>query len=631
MQPDKVAAKQLDIIDQVFNQCESIIVATDAEREGELIFRHIYKYLGYTKPFKRLWISSLTDEAIQKGLDNLKDGKAYDNLYLAANCRAKADWLVGINASQALAIASGMGNNSLGRVQTPTLALICSRFRENRDFISTNYWQIHITLEKEGNFRQFRYTKELKNKPEAKDMFIRIKEFPFATIIKSVKKQVFQSQPLLYDLTALQKDCNIHYDFSAEKTLDIAQSLYEKKLISYPRTGSRYISEDVFREMPSLIRMSVRIEQFRHFAFEIDPLKPARKSVNNAKVTDHHALIITGNYPQGLTDQEAKVYYLIAGRMLEAFGFRCEKESLTMEATIGDMLFRSVSNQIINPGWRKVFNRSEDKGQDEKDSDEGMAEFEQGEKAKVGGHSLAQKKTMPQPLYTEVTLLTAMETAGKNITNEKLREAMKDQGLGTPATRASIITTLFKRKYIERSGKSLVPTEKGLFIYEAVKNLLISNVELTGNWEKTLSDIQNDDVSPDVFMGAIERYTRQVTDEVLSLTFPKSTSSGIPCPKCKEGTIIIRQKLAKCDNEGCGLMVFRKFLNKELTDQHIQQLFSSGKTKLIKGFKGKRGNVFDAKLVFDKEYNLSFEFPKTTGKSAKKGASKHPIENRKKR
>lgn len=619
MQPDKVAAKQMDIIDQVFNQCESIIVATDAGREGELIFRYIYKYLGYTKPFKRLWISSLTDEAIKKGLDNLKDGKTYDNLYLAADCRAKADWLVGINASQALAIASGMGNNSLGRVQTPTLALICSRFRENRDFISTNYWQIHITLEKDGNFRQFRYTKELKSKPEAEDLFIQIKEFPFATVIKSVKKQVFQSQPLLYDLTTLQKDCNIHYDFSAEKTLDIAQSLYEKKLISYPRTGSRYISEDVFREIPSLIRMSIRIEQFRHFAFEIDPLKPARKSVNNAKVTDHHALIITGNYPQGLTDQETKVYYLIAGRMLEAFGSRCEKESLTMEATIEDMLFRSVSNRIINPGWRKVFNRSEDKEQDEKDSDEGIAEFEQREKAKVGGHSLAQKKTMPQPLYTEATLLTAMETAGKNITDEKLREAMKDKGLGTPATRASIITTLFKREYIERSGKSLVPTEKGLFIYEAVKNLIISDVELTGNWEKTLSDIQNGKVSPEVFMGAIERYTRQVTDEVLSLTFPKSTSSGIPCPKCKEGIIIIRQKLAKCDNEGCGLTVFRKFLNKELTDQHMQQLFSSGKTKLIKGFKGKRGNVFDAKLVFDKEYNLVLEFSKTTGKSAKKG------------
>lgn len=603
MQPDKVASKQLDIIDQVFNQCESIIVATDAGREGELIFRYIYTYLGYTKPFRRLWISSLTDEAIQKGMENLKEGQEYDNLYFAADCRAKADWLLGMNASQALAIASGMGNNSLGRVQTPTLALICSRFRENRDFISTPYWQIHITLEKDGNFRQFRYTEELKTKSEAEELFTRIKEFPFATVISSLRKQVFQSQPLLYDLTALQKDCNIHYDFPADKTLDIAQSLYEKKLISYPRTGSRYISEDVFREIPSLLRMCLRMQPFRHFTKEMDVYKPARKSVNDKKITDHHALIITGNYPQELSHQEAKVYHLIAGRMLEAFGPKCEKESLDREAVIDDMVFRSVSNRIINPGWRNVFRRSEDKEPNEKDSDEGTALFEQGENVKVGGHSLAQKKTMPKPLYTEATLLTAMETASKNISDEKMREAMKDQGLGTPATRASILTTLFKREYIERSGKSLVPTEKGLFIYEAVKNLLISDVELTGNWEKTLSDIQNGDVSPEVFMGAIERYTRQVTDEVLSLTFPKSANHSIPCPKCKEGNIMIRQKLAKCDNEGCGLMVFRKFLNKELTDQHMQQLFSSGKTKLIKGFKGKKGNV--SKRNFDAVFQIA--------------------------
>lgn len=617
MQPDKVVSKQLDCIDYVFNQCDSIIVATDAGREGELIFRFIYHYLGYTKPFKRLWISSLTDEAIEKGLSNLRDGSEYNNLYRAADCRAKADWLVGINASQALAIASGMGNNSLGRVQTPTLALICSRYRENRDFTSTNYWQIHVTLEKEGDFRRFRYMEELKSKEEADEMFTRIKENPFAGVTKSEKKQVYQSQPLLYDLTALQKDCNIHYDFPAEKTLDIAQSLYEKKLISYPRTGSRYISEDVFREIPSLLRMCLRMEGFRHFASEIDTQTPARRAVNDKKVTDHHALIITGNYPQQLTDQESKVYHLIAGRMLEAFAPRCEKESLYMEATIGELLFRSVSNRIVHPGWRNVFNRSEDRETDEQDTEEGSAVFKTGEQAKVGGHSMAQKKTLPKPLYTEATLLTAMETAGKNIADEKLRDAMKDQGLGTPATRAAIISTLFKREYIERSGKALVPTEKGLFIYEAVKNLLIANAELTANWEKTLSDIQRGEVSPDVFMGAIEQYTRQVTDEVLSLTFPKSAASGIACPKCKEGNIHIRQKVAKCDNAGCGLVVFRKFLNKELTDQHIRQLLSAGETKLIKGFKGRKGNSFDAKLVFDDKYNLVFSFPNTAGKGPK--------------
>ncbi len=258
----------------------------------------------------------------------------------------------------------------------------------------------------------------------------------------------------------------------------------------------------------------------------------------------------------------------------------------------------------------------------EKEFDEGSAEFKEGENAKVGGHSLAQKKTMPKPLYTEATLLTAMETCGKTIKDEAMREAMKEQGLGTPATRAQIISTLFKREYIERSGKSLVPTEKGLFIYDAVKDMRISDVEMTGSWEKMLSDIEKKVVSPDTFIKAIEVYTRQVTEEVLSLKFPQLTGSTIMCPKCGTGKVIIRHKLAKCDNEKCGLLVFRKFLNKELTDQHLEQLFSSGSTKLIKGFKGKKGNTFDAMLSFDSNHNITFSFPKTATKGGQKKGAK---------
>lgn len=616
---DKAAAKQIDIIDQVFNQCDSIIVATDAGREGELIFRYIYTHLGYTKPFKRLWISSLTDEAIQKGMDNLKEGSEYDSLYMAADCRAKADWLIGINASQALVVVSGMGNNSLGRVQTPTLSMICERYRENRNFISTNYWQLHITLEGNDGHRQFRYIEELKEKTEAENLFNRIKAYPSARITKVERKKVNQAPPLLYDLTTLQKDCNIHLDLSAEKTLEVAQSLYEKKLISYPRTGSRYISEDVFREIPSLLQMVLRMNRFTHFAEETDPLRPSRKPVNDKKVTDHHALIITGNYPQELPETEEKIYLMIAGRMLEAFGPRCEKESLFMEATFGELLFRSRSFKILSTGWRNVFKRSEDGEEDEKESDEGMAEFSEGDNPKVSGHSLTQKKTMPKLLYTEATLLTAMETAGKNIADETLSEAIKEQGLGTPATRAAIISTLFKREYIERSGKALLPTEKGLFIYDAVKDMRIADVEMTGSWEKTLSDIEKRGASPETFMKAIEIYTRQVTEEVLSLKFPYAFIGTISCPKCGKGNVIIRHKLAKCDNENCGLLVFRKFLNKELTDQHMQQLFSSGSTKLIKGFKGKKGNTFDAMLIFDSNYNITFSFPQTKGKARPKG------------
>lgn len=628
MVTDKAAAKQLNIIDNVFSQCDSLIMATDAGREGELISRYIYTHLGYTKPFKRLWISSLTDEAIKKGMENLHDGHEYDGLYMAADCRAKADWLIGINTSSALALSSGMGNNSLGRVQTPTLAMICSRYRENRNFVSTNYWQLHITLEKEGLYRQFRYTEDLKDKAEAENLFSHLKTYPSAVVTKVERKNVYQAQPLLYDLTTLQKDCNIHLDLSAEKTLEIAQSLYEKKLISYPRTSSRYIPEDVFREIPSLLRMVLRMERFKHFTEKIDTLRLPKKSVNDKKITDHHALIITGDYPQELSTLEREVYHMIAGRMLEAFSPRCEKESLIMEASFDDLLFRSRSQKILSPGWRDVFGYAEDKEEGEKESDEGSAEFEEGENAKVGGHSLAQKKTMPKPLYTEATLLTAMETCGKTIKDETLREAIKEQGLGTPATRAQIISTLFKREYIERSGKSLVPTEKGLFIYDAVKDMRISDVEMTGSWEKMLSDIEKKVVSPDTFIKAIEVYTRQVTEEVLSLKFPQLTGSTITCPKCGTGKVIIRHKLAKCDNEKCGLLVFRKFLNKELTDQHLEQLFSSGSTKLIKGFKGKKGNTFDAMLSFDSNHNITFSFPKTATKGGKKKDAKSTARGR---
>jgi len=622
MVTDKSAAKQLNIIDKVFNQCDSIIVATDAAREGQCIFQYIYNYLGYTKPCKRLWISSLTDEAIEKGMANLKDNIDYDGLFRAADCRAKADWLIGMNSSRALAIASGVGNNSLGRVQTPTLAIICSRYRENSNFISIPYWQLHITLEKDGALRQFRYVEDLKEKTDAEKLYEHLKNYPSAKITKVERKTVQQSQPLLYDLTTLQKNCNIHLDLSAEKTLEIAQSLYEKKLTSYPRTSSRYIPEDVFREIPSLLRMVLRMEQFKHFSDGIDTLRLTKNSVNDKKITDHHAIIITGDYPGELSALEQKVYHMIAGRMLEAFGPKCEKKSLLMEASFDELLFRSRSQKILSPGWRAVFNHSEDKEEDEKDSDEELAEFEQGENAKVGGHSLAQKKTMPKPLFTEATLLTAMETAGKTIADEVLREAMKEQGLGTPATRAAIIETLFKREYIERSSKSLVPTEKGLFIYDAVKDMKVADAEMTGQWEKMFANIERNTVSPDTFMKAIEVYTRQITEEVLSLKFPELAANAITCPKCGNGKVVIRSKHAKCDNEKCSLILFRKFLNKELTNQHVQQLLSSGSTKLIKGFKGRKGNTFDAKLVFDADYNITLSFPKTPEKGKRKAAPK---------
>lgn len=610
MVTDITANKQLKTIDEVFSKCDSIIVATDAGREGELIFRWIYDYLGYTKPFQRLWISSLTDEAIREGMENLRDGSDYDSLYAAADSRAKADWLVGMNASRALAIASGSANSSIGRVQTPTLAMICARFKENRSFVSTPYWQLHITLKQGEAHRQFIHPEEFKDKETAEAAYRKITSASVATINRVERKRTFQQAPLLYDLTTLQKDCNIHYDLTADKTLSIAQALYEKKLISYPRTGSRYIPEDVMAYIPSLLEKVVAMPDFKEYGDTLDFSGLNTRSIDNAKVTDHHALVITGIAPQELSEAELAVYTLIAGRMLESFSPPCEKESLVMECTCEGMDFRSRSSVIINPGWRSVFRRKEDRDKDEPEGNEGSAEFAEGEKIMVMGHGLAQKKTMPKPLYTEATLLAAMETCDKHITDEQAREAIKDSGIGTPATRAAIITTLVGRDYIARSGKSVVPTEKGMLVYEAVKDMRVADVELTGSWEKALLQIEGHTLDTETFMRSIRDYTGKATDEILRLSLQAMPGKVFTCPKCKTGKIIIRSKVAKCDHDGCGLLVFRKFLNKELTDQHLEQLLSSGSTKLIKGFKGKKGVSFDAAVTFDENYNPVFSFPK---------------------
>ena len=617
MVPDMAASRQLKVIDEVFSKCDGIIVATDAGREGELIFRWIYAYLGYTKPFKRLWISSLTDEAIREGMANLKDGSDYDNLYAAADSRAKADWLVGMNASRALAIASGSANNSIGRVQTPTLAMICARFKENRDFVSTPYWQLHITLKQGEAHRQFIHPEEFKEKGTAEAAYREISSESVATVTKAERKRTFQQPPLLYDLTALQKDCNIHYDLTADKTLSIAQSLYEKKLISYPRTGSRYIPEDVMTHVPVLLEKVVAMPGFREYGSGFDFSRLNTRSVDGAKVTDHHALVITGIVPQELSEAESVVYTLIAGRMLESFSPSCEKEVLTMECSCEGMFFRSRSSVVVKPGWRGVFRRKEDRDKDEHEGNGGSAEFAGGEIVPVMGHGLAQKKTLPKPLYTEATLLAAMETCGKQITDEQAKDAIRELGIGTPATRAAIITTLVSRDYIARSGKSIVPTEKGMYLYEAVKDMRVADVELTGSWEKALLQIEGHTLDTETFMRSIRDYTCKATDEILKLTFRTIPGKVFTCPKCKTGKIIIRSKVAKCDHEGCGLLVFRRMLNKELTDTHLEQLFSSGSTKVIKGFKGKRGVTFDAAVSFDAEYNPVFSFPKTKG--GKKG------------
>ena len=495
--------------------------------------------------------------------------------------------------------------------------MICARFKENRNFVSTPYWQLHITLKQGEAHRLFIHPEHFGDKKAAETAYGRIIPGSAVTITKVERGTVFQQAPLLYDLTSLQKDCNIHHDLTADKTLSIAQSLYEKKLVSYPRTGSRYIPEDIMANIPALLEKIIAMPLFREYGRSFDFSALNTRSVDTTKVTDHHALIITGVAPEELSEAESAVYTLIAGRMLEAFSPPCEKERLLMECMCGGMDFRSRSAFIVNTGWRAVFARKEDREKDEPEDGGGTALFAEGGLVPLSGRGLSQKKTLPRPLYTEATLLAAMENCGKDITDGEARETVKDSGIGTPATRAAIITTLFKRNYVERSGKSILPTEKGLYLYESVKDMMVADAELTGTWERALARIEGRTLDPDSFMLSIREYTGKVTGEILRLKFPEPSSHAFTCPKCKAGNVVVKSKVAKCDREGCGLLVFRRFLNKELTDRHLEQLFSSGSTRLIKGFKGKKGCSFDAALTFDESFNLKLSFPKPKGAKGK--------------
>lgn len=321
--------------------------------------------------------------------------------------------------------------------------------------------------------------------------------------------------------------------------------------------------------------------------------------------------------PSGVSGDERAVYLMIAGRMLEAFSPPCVAETRLTEAEICGMPFRSRFTSIVIPGWRAVFDRREDRDEDESGDDGEYPLFSVGDSVPVSGYGLSQRKTVARPLYTEATLLGAMEACGRDIADEKARESLRDIGIGTPATRAAVIATLLKRDYIRRSGKSIVPTDRGLALYNVVKDMLVADVGMTGSWENTLLQIERHNLEPSTFMNAIIGYTRKATSEILGITMPVIPVHSRPCPKCGKGHVVIRAKTARCDNTGCGLLVFRRFLNKELTDGHIEQLLSSGRTNLIKGLKGKKGNSFDAMLVFDGDYNVTLTFPER--KASRKG------------
>ena len=610
---DSGVLKQLKVIKEVFDLCDRIIVATDAGREGELIFRYIFHYLSCHKPFVRLWISSLTDRAIREGMENLQPGERYDNLYLAAKSRSEADWLIGINATQALSVAAGQGVFSLGRVQTPTLMMICDRYLENKNFVPTKFWQLKAsTASGEIGFTA-QSTARWEQQPEAIAALQRVKNAG-QFVVKSVeKKEAAQEPPLLYDLTTLQKEANTKLNFSADKTLSIAQSLYEKKVMSYPRTGSRYISEDVFEEMPERIALLERYPRFAGYAAGLNGATLNRRSVNDGKVTDHHALIVTENLPGELSKDERAVYELVAGRMLEAFSGKCVKDVTTALLSAGDTGFTVKGAVMKTAGWRAVFSE-----QDTEDEDTAtLPPLQEGQTLPLSGVDLLEKQTKPKPLHTESSLLAAMENAGKELEDAELKASMKDAGIGTPATRAAIIETLFARQYIVREKKNLVPTDKGLAVYRIVKDKKIADVEMTGMWETALAKIEAGGMDANTFRKGIEVYAGQITAELLSVHLSIAGEETCPCPQCGNGRILFYTKVAKCSNVDCTLTIFRSKCDKQLTDKQIVELVTKRKTGLIKGFKGKNGKAFDASLVLDGQFNVAFSFPEKKGKPKK--------------
>ena len=623
---DPGVLKQLKVIKEVFDQCDKIIVATDAGREGELIFRYIFHFLNCRKPFVRLWISSLTDKAIREGLDNLQPGERYDNLYLSAKSRSEADWLVGINATQAISIAAGRGTYSLGRVQTPTLCMVCSRFLENKKFEPQSFWQLSLAVKEGDESFRFSSTDRWFDKAEATALYDKLKQAPYATVETIVRKETRQEPPLLYDLTTLQKEANSRYGYTAEQTISLAQKLYEKAYITYPRTGSRHIPEDVFAEIPTLIAFLYDHPVWGIHARQLTELNA--HSVDSKKVTDHHALLITGKKPIDMFGEEVVVYDMIAGRMLEAFSARCVKDVSTVIAVCEGVKFILKGEFIKEEGWRAIIKNSKKKDKEQLEAEEResrengegiiIPQWEEGGQLPLCACSLAQGTTKPKPLHTESSLLAAMETAGKELEGEELRAQLKDCGIGTPATRAAIIETLFAREYMVRQKKSLVPTEKGLAVYSIVREMKIGNAEMTGQWEADLAKIERGELKERDFRKGIESYATQITDELLSskILFPKK-QSDIHCPKCGKGSLLFYPRCAKCSDPDCGLTLFRSVAGKNLTDEQLTQLAVNGETGIIKGFTSKTGKSFEASLSLDGDFKTVFVFPerKKPGKS----------------
>ncbi|MBO0592960.1 DNA topoisomerase 3 [Cellulophaga sp. E16_2] len=625
--------KQFTIVKKLFDKATLVINCGDAGQEGELIQRWVIDQAGYKGEVQRLWISSLTTEAIKEGFKKLQPSAKYDNLYYAGFSRAIGDWLLGMNATRLYTVKHGGYKQmlSVGRVQTPTLAMIVNRYKEIESFKSEPYWELQ-TLYRDTlfNCEKGRFLKKEEGEAFAKQ----VKESDFE-IVSITKKKGKEYAPKLFDLTGLQVYCNTKFGFSADETLKMVQKLYEQKVVTYPRVDTTFLPNDVYPKVPGILKKLTKYQNLTT-AVLAGKIKKSSKVFNDKKVTDHHAIIPTG-VQMNLQLNQQKVYDIITKRFIGVFYPDCLVANTTVVGKTDTVTFKTTGKEILEKGWRVVFENPEVKTTPEKGL---LPSFVKGEK---GPHepSFLEKETKPPNQFTEATLLRAMETAGKQVDDDEMRELMKENGIGRPSTRANIIETLFRRKYIERNKKQLLPTQTGIQLIGTIKNKLLTSAELTGLWEKQLKEIENGNFHAGVFINNMKQMIDDLVYEVrlekrhikishaaANVAAPKpklikekktALVDGKPCPKCKQGTLLKGKSAYGCSEYkvGCTLVLPFVFQGKKISDKQYARLLEKGCTVNLKGFKTTHGTT-EGLLRFNEQFEMLLEEKKAANKPAPK-------------
>ncbi|MEY8849044.1 DNA topoisomerase 3 [Psychroserpens sp. XS_ASV72] len=611
--------KQFKIIKSLFDQADEVINCGDAGQEGELIQRWVLEQANYSGKVKRLWISSLTEEAIKEGFENLKDSESYNNLYYAGFSRAIGDWLLGINATRLYTVKHGGYKQvlSVGRVQTPTLAMVVNRFKEIEDFKPQPYWELQTLYRdtlfayEDGRFFNVEDGQVLADKVKLHDF----------EIVSVTKKKGKEYAPKLFDLTGLQVYCNTKFGMSAEDTLKIAQQLYELKVVTYPRVDTTFLPSDLYPKVSGILKKLTAYSKLTEPLLN-KKIKKSSKVFNDKKVTDHHAIIPTGMETK-LHQKQQQVYDIIVKRFIAVFYPDCDVSNTTVIGKAADVKFKTTGKEIIKQGWRKVIYSDSDSNK----SKDVLPTFSKGEK---GPHqpSFIEKQTKPPKHFTEASLLRAMETAGKQVDDDELRDLMKENGIGRPSTRANIIETLFKRQYIKRNKKQILPTVTGIALIDTIQNELLKSAELTGLWEKQLKDIEKGAYNAGEFIKNMKVMVDQLVYEVRTEKARAKISqehvkkqreakakaiekAGIliePCPKCQKGNILKGKKAFGCSafKSGCDFVLPYKFYGKKISEKQYIRLLQKGATVKLKGFSVDEGTT-DGVLIFDDNFRLKLK------------------------